>query len=520
MINVLTTSQMRSVDQQAIGGDKSIGYSYMMKAGMGLYEAVVDMISPAQQVAIVCGKGNNGGDGYVLGRMLLDQGYKVMCFSLTDEENLTGEARQAFTEYINSKGNYLRVDDVDDLEGFAGYDLIVDAILGTGIKGDPHGLAAEVIHQINAARIAVVAVDTPSGLNNDTAQPGVPTVVAAKTVTMGFPKIGQLFYPGRDLVGELIIRDLGYPEEIVVKSDICTYLPTRRGIGQLLPRRKKDGSKFDHGLAFIVAGSNGMSGSATLAAMAALRTGCGMVHMASPSSIVATLAAKLTEPVLHAMPQTESGTLSPEAFDLIMGQSCKMHAALIGPGLTHMEKTTSLIRKIVGAVEIPVVLDADGINAYKDRAEELKDRRCRLIITPHAGEWVRLFAPLPKDPGERVGILSEKAKEFEMNIIYKGNPTIVATSEGKVTIVPIGNSAMATAGVGDVLSGILVSLLAQGAAVSDAAVLGTCIQGLAGYDASRQFSEYSVIASDLIGCIPRVLQDLAPSATLPILPDN
>lgn len=518
MVPVLTTALMRKVDQQAIAGDKTTGYSYMMKAGMGLYEAVIDTVSLQQQIAIVCGKGNNGGDGYVAGRMLLDQGYRVMCFSLTDEENLIGEARQAFAEYMNAKGNYLRIDDIDDLEGFAGYGLIIDAILGTGITGDPHGIAAEVIHQINAANIPVIAVDTPSGLNNDTGVPGTPTVQASKTVTMGFPKIGQLFYPGRHTIGELIVRDLGYPEEIVAQCDISTWLPTRRAISQLMPKRRDEGNKFTHGLAFIIAGSQGMAGSATLAAKASLRTGCGMVHMASPVSVLSTFAAKLTEPVMHSMPETEAGTLSLEAFDTIMHLIKKMHAVLIGPGLTHEDQTTVLIRKMIESIELPVVLDADGINAFKGRAKDLKRRKCQLVITPHAGEWERLFAPLPESPVEKVKELVSIAREYSMNIVYKGNPTVVAASDGKVSIIPIGNSGMATAGVGDVLSGILVSLLSQGVQVSDAAVLGPCLQGLAGQFASQRMSEYSVIASDLIESLPHVIKDLVPPATLPILP--
>ncbi|MFP4415866.1 MAG: NAD(P)H-hydrate dehydratase [Chitinispirillaceae bacterium] len=518
MIPVLSTAQMRSVDQQAIGGDKTTGYSYMMKAGMGLYEAVIEMVTPEEQIAVVCGKGNNGGDGYVVGRMLLDQGYRVMCFSLTDEESLVGEARQAFTEYINAKGNYLRIDDIDDLEGFAGYNLIIDAILGTGITGDPHGLASEVINQINASGLPVISVDTPSGLNNDTAETGTPSVYATKTVTMGFPKIGQLFYPGRYNVGELIIRDLGYPEEIVAKTNGNLWLPTRQDISRLLPSRQQEGNKFDHGLAFIIAGSRGMSGSATMAAMASLRTGCGMVHMATPSSVLSTFANKLTEPVIHGMPETESGTLSPEGYDEMIAHSKKMDAVLIGPGLTHLDQTSALVRRLVQTVEQPVVLDADGINAFKARAEELKDRRCQLIITPHAGEWARLFPPLPQNPVEKMNRLVHCAQEYDMTIVYKGNPTIVAAGSGKLTIVPIGNSAMATAGVGDVLSGILVSLLAQHVDISDAAVLGTCLQGLAGQAASRHLSEYSVIATDLIDRLPLVFRKLSPSVAQPILP--
>jgi NAD(P)H-hydrate epimerase len=512
MIPILTTAQMRAIDVQAIGGDRASGFSYMLKAGMGLYDAVLEFVKPGDKIAIVCGKGNNGGDGYVVGRMLLDEGYRVMCYALADGDSLRGEAYQAYTEYVSAKGNVMMVDDVADLDAFGGYGVIIDAILGTGLKGDPRGMAADVIAAINRSGVPVVSVDTPSGLNNDTGVPGTPTVRSAVTVTMGFPKIGQLVYPAREFVGRLVIKDLGYPEEIVARNQGGVYAPRISRIARLIPPRKPAGSKFDHGLALIAAGSQGMTGSATLAAMAALRTGCGMAHMASPRSAVSLLSLKLTEPVIHPMAETEEGTIAREAVAAVLDLEEKMHAALIGPGLSHMTATSAFCRELLKRLRIPAVLDADGINAFRGRAEELRERDCELIITPHAGEWARLFDPLPEAIEPKLRRLAEVARDFGMHIVYKGNPTLIASAAGAVWIAALGNSGMASAGAGDVLSGVLVSLLAQGCAPADTAVLGAVLHGLAGERASAARTAYGMIASDMIEAIPAVLRELVPPA--------
>ncbi len=506
MIPVVTTAEMRRIDEQAIQGDVATGFSYMQKAGMGLYDTVSQMglSRNSDEIAIVCGKGNNGGDGYVVGRLLLDKGYYVMCFGLCEGESLTGEARRAFNEYIAKEGNYFHIDDAADLEGFGRYSLIIDALLGTGVQGNPRGLFAEVIKVINLSGKPVVAVDTPSGLNNDTGQPAHPAVKADYTVTMGYPKIGQLFYPGRSLIGKLVIKDLGYPLEIAERNSSGLYLPAQGDFEKLVPPRKPAGSKFDHGLVCMLCGSRGMTGSAELAAMAALRSGCGMVHCAVPESIVPVLSAKVTEPVLHAFAETPEGSLASSNSDALLQLASSMQAALIGPGISHSSDTSKLVRELLVTISIPVVLDADGINAFKGYTKKLKKHAHDVILTPHKKEWERLFDLPPSEPAALINTIAQKAQEFSMTVIFKGNPSIVASPVGKVVVLPVGNSGMATAGSGDVLSGIVVSLMAQGCTPFDAAVLGTAIHGFSGEIASKAVGEYSVIASDLTNNIPAV----------------
>jgi NAD(P)H-hydrate epimerase len=499
MIPVLTVAQMRKIDEKTIGGKTSVGFSYMQEAGAGLFDAVRRLVPTPRSgdIVIVCGKGNNGGDGFTVGKLLLDAGYKVMCYVLCQPDDLQGEAKLAYESYIGSEGNFLVLDDVADLGNLSKSSLIIDAVLGTGLKGDPSGFHAEVIETINNANVPVLSVDTPSGMDNDRGVPGKLCIRAAVTVTMGFPKLGSYFYPGRTSVGTLYIKDLGYPEPVVEKYGSDIFLPEPDDLKKMLPLRKPAGSKFDHGVAFMLAGSQGMTGSASLASMSALRTGCGMVHLASPKSAIPVLGAKLTEVVLHAIDETPGGAAAFSASDAIQELMKNVNAACIGPGISHSEETGKLVRLLVARCPAPMVLDADGINAFRGKTELLKSHKASLLITPHAGEWERLFSAMPADPVAMVDQLRKKAKEFSMTILYKGNPTIIADPSGKVYLSPYGNSGMATAGCGDVLSGVVTSLAAQGCTLTDAAILGAYIHAKAGDAAAAELGEYSMIAGDV-----------------------
>lgn len=507
MNRVLSVSQMRLIDEKTINGNLAVGYSLMMRAGYGLLKAANEMLDSNKpcEIAVICGKGNNGGDGFVVGRMLLEEGHRVMCFLLCDSEDFKGESKLAFEDYVTRKGNFLVLNDAADLAVLSRYDLIIDAILGTGLKGDPRGLSAIVIDEINKTDVPVLSVDTPSGLNNDTGIPGNPCVKATVTVTMGFPKIGLCFYPGKEYVGKLVVCDLGYPDEIISGNSSDIFIPKRSGIRRLLPPRHPGGSKIDHGLALLVCGSRGMCGSATLASQAALRSGCGMTHLAAPESSVPVLSTKLTETVIHPVNETNNGSIAYSALDQVKKLSLRQNAVCIGPGLTRDSQTGRFVRAFVKSTTLPAVIDADGINAFVDYKEELKKHSGEIIITPHRGEWRRLFGDLPDKPIELVDVLKRTAAKYSMSILLKGNPTIIVSEEQNVYIMPFGNSSLAKSGTGDVLSGILVSLLAQGVSLIEAAILGNYIHSEAGVLAAETLGKYSVIASDVVNMISRVI---------------
>lgn len=510
MIPVVTVHGMRQIDLESIQGDIGIGYRYMRTAGKAVADAVRGLqASPKDgDIAIVCGKGNNGGDGFVAGRLLMEQGYGVMCFALCDCSELTGEARRAFDEYSDNNGNFLTLSDVADCNGFAGFALLVDALLGTGIRGAPHGLSAELIRAMNESAKPIVAVDTPSGLNNDTGEVAGECITATLTVTMGFPKLGSLTAPGSSKVGQLRIADLGYPEGIVQNHEMGVFLHSREEFREMLPERVPYGSKFEHGLAMIVGGSAGMTGSTVLACEAALRSGCGMVHCVTPGSAVPTLSSHLVETVFHPVEETPSGTASAKAMNEIVKLSRKMNAACIGPGFSHALSTSKLVRELVAHLDLPLILDADGINAFKGRPGDLKRKKSPCIITPHRGEWQRVFGALPDNPHDTIATIREKAQEYELTILLKGHPSFVVTPDGKCMIMPYGNSALASAGSGDVLSGVIVSLLAQGCLPETAAVLGAFIQGFAGEISSERNTPYVSIATDVIDAFPEVFHYL------------
>jgi NAD(P)H-hydrate epimerase len=510
MIPILTVDRMRKIDLEAIGQDLNTGFSYMKKAAEGLFDVARKIVPTPRSgdIVIVCGKGNNGGDGLSLGKLLLDAGYNVMCYLLCEPDELQRESKLAYEAYSDSQGNFLVLDDASDMVNLSNCSLIIDALIGIGLKGELKPLYAEVIENINSSKVPVLSVDTPSGINNDTGETGSLCVKANFTVTMGFPKIGQYFFPARKYIGDLYIKNLGYPQNIVTKNSLNIFLPEFNDYKNMLPQRIPDGSKFEHGVVFMLSGSSGMSGSATLASNSSLRTGCGMVYLAVPKSIMNIIANKVTEVVIKPINETSQGTPSLSSLNEITDLMEKSKAACIGPGISHNNETSNLVLEIVSKSNIPIVLDADGINAFKGKKEQLKKHKSPVVITPHKGEWERVFGEISPKPIEKIEQIRKVAVDFNISILFKGNPTIISDTKGNIYLSPYGNSGMATAGSGDVLSGIITSLIAQGCSCHDAAILGAYIHAKAGEEASKELSEYSMIASDIVNNIYKVIKRL------------
>jgi ADP-dependent NAD(P)H-hydrate dehydratase / NAD(P)H-hydrate epimerase len=511
--NILTADRMKRVDQLAISGNLDTGYSYMRAAGRQIFQTALDMLESAKDgnknAAVICGKGNNGGDGYVAAKLLREAGINVDCFSLCETGELSGEALLAFKDYIDLKNSVVSIlTGNEKLPDFNNYGLIIDAMLGIGATGEPRGLYADVIKAVNNSKASVLAVDTPSGLNCDNGNCASSCVKADCTAAAGFYKLGQFFHPGRANVGELQIADLGYPADIVEKQSLGIFLPDGDFFRSALPARKQAGSKIDHGLALLVCGSRGMSGAAALASTAALRTGCGMVHLAVPESLVNTLSVKVTEPVLHPLTETASGACAASALHEVLSLCERMDALCVGSGLSRDPQTASLVRELIGKTDKPAVIDADGLNAFAGALPELAKHKGELVITPHMGEWKRLFGDLPDEPLDRINKLRDYTAQYNINILLKGSPSIAVNPKGTAVILPFGNSSLAKAGTGDVLGGVIVSLIAQGCSCFEAAVLGAYLHGEAGRLASLDLTEYSVLAGDLLLYIPEVIKSI------------
>jgi len=508
--NILTTTQMKRVDLVAIAGNLDTGYSYMRAAGWHIYQTALAMLGKKKSAAVICGKGNNGGDGYVAARLLKEAGINVDCFSLCDTKDLNGEAALAFKDYIEIKKGIVRIlTNNEKLPDFNKYSLIIDAMLGIGASGEPRGLYADVIKAVNSSgKASVLAVDTPSGLDCDSGKCTSVCVKADCTVAAGFYKLGLFFYPGRANAGKLQIADLGYPAYFTEEQSPGIFFPDNDFFSRVLPARKENGSKIDHGLALLVCGSRGMSGAASLASMAALRSGCGMVHLAVPESLVNTLAVKVTEPVLHPLAETASGACAASALNEVLSLCERMDALCVGSGLSRDPQTASLVRELIGKTDKPAVLDADGLNAFAGCLPEFAEHKGELVITPHMGEWKRLFGELPDEPLDRINKLKECAALYNVNILLKGSPSLAVNPKGTAVILPFGNSSLAKAGTGDVLGGVIVSLIAQGCSCFEAAVLGAYLHGEAGRLAGEELTEYSVLAGDLLRYIPEAIKSV------------
>lgn len=521
MIPILTVEQMRNLDQDTICGDQDISYEYMRRAAHGLFEAISELlpnrhfgdIQISENILIVCGKGNNGGDGYLLAKYLLEAGYRVKCFSLARVEEIKTEAKKAYEEYLEVGGSWTLVQTVADMEDFTeqvdSSSVIVDALFGTGVTRAPEGLYADLIKIINDARATILAVDTPSGMDNNNGSVADCCIKANMTVSMGYPKLGSFFYPARANVGSLLIKDLDYPQNLLEKNSSDIFFMTNEEVKAMLPSRKIDGSKFDHGLTLMICGSRSMTGAAVLSSMSALRSGAGMVFLAAPSSSVPIIANHLIEVVLHGINESSEGNPSIGAAHQCLELAERVDALCIGPGISHKEETIGLVKELVSKLDKPIVLDADGINAYKDCLEELKVHKSEMVLTPHAGEFERLFAKLPDNPIAKIDMLKSYAREYNITILLKGMPTIVVDPHGRAYILPYGNSGMATAGSGDVLSGIITSFIAQGKSTTEAAILGAFVHGDAGNKAKDKYGEYSMIASDILEKLPLAISVLA-----------
>lgn len=513
---VATADQIRNIDLRTIKSFGISGLELMERAGQGLLEASLRLLDgkiESARVAIFCGKGNNGGDGYVLARLLAQSGAKPECFLLAPENKIKGDAA-ANLAWLRSVDVPFRVVEIpEQVPNARDYALVVDAIFGVGFGGEVHGIAEAMIRAINAFPGPVLAVDTPSGFDVNTGQASNVCVRATETVTFGLVKAGQFFHPCRQYAGNLVLHDLGLPSAAVDREAITTELVDAEWATNQVPVRKPDGSKMDFGRVLVIAGSRGMTGAALLAARAVLRSGAGMVSIAAPASTLPILCANFMESLVIPLPETKDGSLAEDAFEQLMAKAeAWADALVVGPGMSRNRETAALIRNVVTRVPKPAVVDADGLNAFSGDAASL----CRIawprVLTPHTGELTRLW-PIPEAAlgAKRIEWLTDKSKtEVRNTILLKGAPTIIAGDSGKAMISAAGNSGMATAGTGDVLSGIIAGLMAQGMESFEAAALGAYLHGRSGELATKELGEHSLLAGDLLSYLPRAFMECIP----------
>lgn len=513
-MKVTTAEQMQELDRKAIETYRIPGIVLMENAGRGASEEILRTFPDImkKRVAIVSGKGNNGGDGLVIARYLMNRGVSVRVFLLTEPKALRGDAEINYFIFHRMKGEVIPVPSSKEYQKskkeIEKADLIIDAIFGTGLDAEVRGYYREVIDHLNTLQKPIVAVDIPSGLSADTGKPLGTAIRATLTLTFGLPKIGLLISPGVEYVGTLKVIDIGFPKRLIEEEQIQTHLIEKEDIYKWLsvPRRL-DTHKGDYGHLLVIAGSVGKTGAAAMACEAALRMGAGLVTLAIPKSLNPIMEMKLTEVMTEPLPETQKQTLSLKAYSPLLRLCENKKAVLIGPGIGTHPETQTLILKLIKTLNLPIILDADGLNALATQAKLPSLNHPLFILTPHPGEMARLIHSTSKEVQEnRIGISRTFSTSNRVYLVLKGFRTLIATPNGDVYINPTGNPGLASGGTGDVLSGMIGGLICQGFDPLLSLQAAVYLHGLAGDEVSKEIGEKSLVATDLIKKIPSLLQ--------------
>lgn len=530
-MKALTASQMRDIDRLTTERYGVPGLQLMENAGATIAEYLwtnyADLATAS--IVILCGKGNNGGDGFVVARRLRERGASPQVILFADPSSVGGDAAVNLKSWQQQLGSFSVITDPSQWESarasVAEADLVVDALLGTGLKGPVEGLLAQVIEDVNAAaaqsrssgglrRLHVVAVDMPSGLPSDGQDYGGPVIYSEATVTLTAPKVGQLISPRAECTGNLIVREIGTPPALLESDSRLTlhWLEPRefRGLPLVRPR---DAHKGSFGHALIAAGSLGKTGAAVLAGRAALRAGAGLVTVATSPDALPIVAAGMPEFMTAPLVPIKPGTAKTKSFaGPFAALSSGKSVLAMGPGLGMGPETQKWIRSVVATTELPVILDADALNAFAAKPDELKRRKTSLLaMTPHPGEMARLLGVKSADvQSRRLEVAREAAARWHAFVILKGFHTILATPDGRAFINTTGNPGLAKGGSGDVLTGILAGLTAEfGCEPWERTLgLGLYLHGLAADLAALRIGEIPLMATDVIEALPTAFAEL------------
>jgi NAD(P)H-hydrate epimerase len=523
-MKVLTAAETREVDRLTTDRCGIPSLALMENAGRSVAELIEQRFPHLErrQISVLCGKGNNGGDGFVVARYLLGKGAKPRVFLFAAPGDIHGDAAANLKRWQEACGELHIVRNVSEWQSeqmeFSSTGVIVDALLGTGVRGPAEGLFQQVMEDVNRNRppgSSVVSVDIPSGLLADTGEMPGEAIGANYTVTFTAPKPCLLSGTGNLLTGRLVVRDIGSPPELIeeVGKGMLRWVEPRELETLALPRMPFS-NKGNYGHALIVAGSVGKSGAAVLASRAALRVGVGLVTVATPEPVLPTVAAQTPEVMTEPLVSTLAGTVSTRSFEtnffstLLTGK----RSLAIGPGLTTQIETQEFVRAVVGMrSRMPMIVDADGLNAYEGRAGELRDPNEPVAITPHPGEMARLLGCSVKQvQSQRIEIAKKAAADWNLYVVLKGHQTVIAAPDGQAWINGTGNPGMATGGTGDVLTGMLAGLVAQYPPIAwgwwRSLIFGVYLHGLAGDIAASDVGEAALMASDLISAIPRAFR--------------
>jgi hydroxyethylthiazole kinase-like uncharacterized protein yjeF len=511
---IVTAEQMKALDQRTIREIGISGAVLMENAGRGTVEAMLYQF-PQQKnglIHVLCGRGNNGGDGFVIARYFLNFEAEVKVYLFTSADRVQGDAKINLDAYRKMGGKIFEIEDeaafnrIKDELGCAS--IIVDALLGTGLSAEVKGLYRIVIEELNRLEnIPIVSVDVPSGLDATTGKIPGSAVKASLTCTYGLPKIGHFTYPGRENTGELEVIDIGIPESLIEASGIKTSLQEEDDFIGLIPKRKPDSHKGTYGHVLVLAGSPGKTGAASLAGHAAMRAGSGLVTLGVPNSLRAIVEEKTKEVMTESLPDIDEGYLGIDSWPKLAEMLKNKSAVAVGPGLSDRSETGELLLKLIEEADVPLVIDADGLNLLAKNKEVLKKAKKPLVLTPHPGEMSRLTnLSVTEIQADRINVASSFAKEYGVILVLKGASTVIADPKGKTFINTTGNPGMAGGGMGDVLTGFIVSLIGQGIASLNSARMAVFIHGAIGDFIAEERAETGILASDIAEKIPEFLK--------------
>lgn len=524
-MKVVTAKEMQEIDGKTISKYGIPGHVLMDRAGAAAASRIKEIFGK-KKIIVIAGGGNNGGDGLVCARELAGSGWNVKVLMLAKQNKLSPDCLLQMRA-AKEKGVPVEYRDgitKTDIRGA----VVVDAMLGTGLNKNIEGPMSEVIAVLNSSGSPVMSIDIPTGISSDIGKVMGVAVKADYTVTFGLPKRGHFLYHGAEHTGRLFIEDIGFPEDLLTSDNLRVELIEKGYVSALIPDRPRYSHKKDYGHVLIVAGSRGKTGAALMAAKACMRAGAGLVTLGVPESLMTVFQSRATEEMPLPLPDRGDGSLSSRAADVILGfLSDRADILCIGPGIGISDDTCTLLPEIIRLSRSPVIIDADGINSLaqakgnEQAADFLKKAGCPVILTPHAGEMARLLqggrdeilrTPNPELMAEiehdRINTAISFSRDAGIYLALKGAPTIIAEPEGRAFINLTGNPGMATAGTGDVLTGIIGAFLGQGLNPLNASIAGVYIHGLAGDIAASEKGEHSLIATDIIDALPSAFKEL------------
>ncbi len=509
---VVTAAQMQTMDRRTIEEFGIPGRVLMENAGRGATRSFLDRVylTGAGRVGVMAGRGNNGGDGFVMARYLAQRDIDVKVFLLSTIDLVQGDAA-ANLNLLSAMG--VPVVEIPDADSFSAQltemrhmAYWIDAVLGTGLKSNVRGYYRQVIEFINSTRRPVLAVDIPSGLDADTGQPRGVSIRAGATATFAFAKIGHVLYPGAQYCGAVDVIDIGIPSTISAKESIDQQLITGQHIQTILAQRPPEMHKGGAGHTLIVAGATGKTGAATMATTSALRSGAGLVTLGIAQSLYPILASQLIEAMTAPLPDENTGFLTEKAYASILNAAEGKQVMALGPGLGTNRQTGELVHRMLKEIDLPMVIDADGLNHLAGHLDCLAGRKAATVLTPHPGEMARLANLSVADiQNNRVAAARKLATHCRVHVVLKGARTVVAEPDGAVWINPTGNPGMASGGMGDVLTGLIAGLVAQGCTATQASLAGVYLHGLAADILGTQMP-WGYLAREVMDTIPSAIQ--------------